>query len=167
MTMKCIVLVALLIQPVWSWTSGAYQNNFHQRWDATKVLFETGNDGSCHPMNHQNQNHHHPHHPSRRAWVQQLLVAVPSVVVVLTGSPIRVIAEEKNGRFTREAKDFAYSVTPPPGFRQTQKPVKTHLDEVNFISDTVKGYQFGITVDPVRINSLKEVRRLLLLSGER
>jgi len=42
-------------------------------------------------------------------------------------------------------------------FQESQKPVKTHLDEVNLMSDTIKGYQYGITVDPVRINSLKEV----------
>jgi hypothetical protein len=164
-TMKCIALVALLFQPVWSWISRAHQNAFHPRWDATAVLFETANDRCCDTTNDQ---HCRPR-LGRRAWVQQWLVAVPSAAaVVLAGAPIRAVAQEKeNGRFTREAKDFAYSVTPPPGFQQTQKPVKTHLDEINFISDTVKGYQFGITVDPVRINSLKEVRKgLLLLCGE-
>lgn len=45
-------------------------------------------------------------------------------------------------------------------FQETQKPVKTHLDEVNLISESIKGYQYGITVDPVRIHSLKEVRVL-------
>jgi hypothetical protein len=42
-------------------------------------------------------------------------------------------------------------------FQESQKPVKTHLDEVNLISNSIKGYQYGITVDPVRINSLTEV----------
>jgi hypothetical protein len=50
----------------------------------------------------------------------------------------------------------------PSAFQETQKPVKTHLDEVNLISDTIKGYQYAITVDPVRINSLTEVRSLEL-----
>ena len=59
--------------------------------------------------------------------------------------------------FTRETKQFGYSVKPPSTYQQSSKPVKTHLDEINFISDTIKGCQFGITVDPVRINSLKEV----------
>jgi hypothetical protein len=52
---------------------------------------------------------------------------------------------------------ISYSISVPSTFQETQKPVKTHLDEINFVSDDVKGYQFGITVDPVRINSLKEV----------
>lgn len=40
--------------------------------------------------------------------------------------------------------------------KEGSKPVKTHLDEVNFVSESVKRYQYGITVDPVRISSLKE-----------
>jgi hypothetical protein len=56
-----------------------------------------------------------------------------------------------------QKKDIAYQFQPPPsGFEQTQKPVKTHLEEVNFKSSTVSGYLYGITVDPVRIDSLPE-----------
>lgn len=40
--------------------------------------------------------------------------------------------------------------------KEDSKPLKTHLDEVNFVSETIKRYQYGITVDPVRITSLKE-----------
>jgi len=40
--------------------------------------------------------------------------------------------------------------------KQGSKPLKTHLDEINFSSETVPKYQIGITVDPVRIKSLKE-----------
>ena len=50
-----------------------------------------------------------------------------------------------------------YAFQPPPNFEATQKPVKTHLQEVNYVSTDMKGYQYGITVDPVRINSLREV----------
>ena len=50
---------------------------------------------------------------------------------------------------------FAYQFQPPVGATQTGKPLKTHLDEVNFkVTDT--SIQFGITVDPVRINSLRD-----------
>lgn len=58
--------------------------------------------------------------------------------------------------FVRESKDFSYSFTPPPGFEVSNKPLKTHLDEMNFVSSDLKGYQYGITVDPVKIASLKE-----------
>jgi hypothetical protein len=53
-----------------------------------------------------------------------------------------------------------YAFQPPPNFEATQKPVKTHLQEVNYVSPDIKGYQYGITVDPVRINSLREVSLL-------
>jgi hypothetical protein len=60
--------------------------------------------------------------------------------------------------FRRQTDKFAYSIQIPSAMKEAPKPVKTHLDETNFASETVKGYQYGITVDPVRINSLKEVR---------
>ena len=60
---------------------------------------------------------------------------------------------------TSSALDSSTSTpTSTPSFQESQKPVKTHLDEVNLISNSIKGYQYGITVDPVRINSLTEVR---------
>lgn len=67
--------------------------------------------------------------------------------------PLQSHADET---FTRQTKDFSYVFTPPPNFTESKKPLPTHLDEVNFISSDTKGYQFGITVDPVRIQSLRE-----------
>jgi len=52
---------------------------------------------------------------------------------------------------------FSYTVTPPPTFIPGNKPLKTHLDEINFSPEpSIRGYTLGITVDPVRINSIKE-----------
>jgi PsbP len=61
---------------------------------------------------------------------------------------------------------------PPVGFQQTGKPLPTHLKEVQFAPGAAadeadnantnanaalpKSYQYGITVDPVRIKSLRE-----------
>jgi hypothetical protein len=59
--------------------------------------------------------------------------------------------------YRQVTSDYAYSFLPPPNFVTGTKPLKTHLDEINFFSSKVKGYQIGITVDPVRISSLKEV----------
>lgn len=61
------------------------------------------------------------------------------------------------GAFVRRTEQLAYQFQPPREFgtAPTNKPLKTHLDEVNFISPNRKGYQFGITVDPVRIDSLQ------------
>lgn len=59
--------------------------------------------------------------------------------------------------FRRETDQFRYEFQIPSGFpTPSQKPLKTHLDEVNFQSADVSGYQFGITVDPVRIPSLTD-----------
>eukprot|EP00547_Thalassionema_nitzschioides_P009225 CAMPEP_0194225604 /NCGR_PEP_ID=MMETSP0156-20130528/39983_1 /TAXON_ID=33649 /ORGANISM="Thalassionema nitzschioides, Strain L26-B" /LENGTH=161 /DNA_ID=CAMNT_0038957623 /DNA_START=247 /DNA_END=732 /DNA_ORIENTATION=- len=58
--------------------------------------------------------------------------------------------------YTRSGSDYSYSFQPPKDTEESNKLLKTHLDEVNFISSSLKGYQYGIIVDPVRINSLKE-----------
>lgn len=51
-------------------------------------------------------------------------------------------------------KEGGYSVQLPSSLSEpSNKPLKTHLDEVNFNGD---GLQVGITVDPVRISSLRQ-----------
>ena len=51
---------------------------------------------------------------------------------------------------------FGYTVTPPPSFVASNKPLKTHLDEINFAPPDVRGYALGITVDPVRIAKIQD-----------
>ena len=51
---------------------------------------------------------------------------------------------------------FSYTVTPPPSFVASNKPLKTHLDEINFAPPDIRGYTLGITVDPVRISSIQQ-----------
>jgi hypothetical protein len=58
--------------------------------------------------------------------------------------------------FSRRTDQYAYQFTPPPNFTPGNKPLKTHLDENNFKSTETAGFQFGITVDPVRLQSLSE-----------
>ena len=58
--------------------------------------------------------------------------------------------------FVRQGKGYGYTFVPPPGFAPGKKPVQTHLDEVNFNLEGVAKYTYGVTVDPVRINSLTE-----------
>ena len=55
-------------------------------------------------------------------------------------------------------KELTYQIAIPSSMKESSKPIKTHLDEVNFMSESTRGYQYGITVDPVRITSIKEVR---------
>lgn len=94
--------------------------------------------------------------------------ATSPVTVSLTTNTIAV-EEGKYTPFQRQTTTpdkkgmISYSINIPDtassnDLKQTTKPVKTHLDEINFVSPTIKGYQFGITVDPVRINSIQEVR---------
>ena len=53
---------------------------------------------------------------------------------------------------------FGYSITPPPTFVPSNKPLRTHLDEINFSPppSDARGYTIGVTIDPVRINSMRE-----------
>jgi hypothetical protein len=91
----------------------------------------------------------------RRQILQQVF---GTAAVILGTNSLPAHAEDTPTVFSRQTANYQYQITTPPTFEQSQKPVKTHLDEINFVSSQVKGYQYGITVDPVRINSLKEVR---------
>jgi hypothetical protein len=79
-------------------------------------------------------------------------------IMVVSGAATVFAATAPANAFDRQEDKFSYTINIPSTLKQSQKPVKTHQDESNFASEDVKGYQYGITVDPVRINSLKEVR---------
>lgn len=93
---------------------------------------------------------------SRRKIVGQLsslvlcpIVGVASPALASTDEYIRT--PSPNDKFK-----FSYTVTPPPSFAPGNKPLKTHLDEINFSPPDVRGYTLGVTVDPVRISSIKD-----------
>jgi hypothetical protein len=54
------------------------------------------------------------------------------------------------------AAEKTFAFTPPDGFQQANKPLQTHLYEVQFRSALRDSYKMGITVDPVRIGSLED-----------
>ena len=98
----------------------------------------------------------------RRKIIQQSSAAIASLLV-----PFRPAfasendAPQSSETYTRTPGEndkfkFSYTVTPPPGFVKGGKPLKTHLDEVNFNLPDVRGYTLGITVDPVRIKRIQE-----------
>jgi PsbP len=100
--------------------------------------------------------------PSRR---QILRGGVASIILSLVGSSssskvrAAIVEPDENNVLKRSTKDFAYEFaipTSPNSFQLSNKPVKTHLEEINVTNDQYKGYQYGITVDPVRISSLSE-----------
>jgi hypothetical protein len=65
--------------------------------------------------------------------------------------------EQVGTYFRRDTDQFKYELQVPYDFNgPNQKPLKTHFDEVNFKSNTIAGFEIGITVDPVRISSLTE-----------
>ena len=93
----------------------------------------------------------------RRGFIQQSaasasLVLLPPSLACASGDndAAQPYVKKGDGKF-----QFAYMVTPPASFTSSNKPLKTHLDEINFSGD-VRGYQVGVTVDPVRIKSIKE-----------
>jgi hypothetical protein len=87
------------------------------------------------------------------SWAED---SATSDIVTSTAAAATAMGEE----FVRQGPDYGYAIRFPKNFQATQKPLKTHLDEINFVSPTVKGYQVGITIDPVRINNLREVRTI-------
>jgi len=70
------------------------------------------------------------------------------------------IARADDDTSIQRGNGFAYRFVPPPEMEPGSKPVKTHLFEINWKSSTTPKYTFGITIDPVRINTLKEVRAI-------
>jgi translation elongation factor EF-Ts len=80
---------------------------------------------------------------------------IASVSLLLAAIPLPSLAADDSS-YTRQTKDVAYTFTPPPSFEETKKPLPTHLDEVNFKSTAMRGYEFGIAVDPVRIKTLAD-----------
>ena len=100
----------------------------------------------------------------RRKLIQQSSAAFASLLV-----PILPAFAEEEAATTRQPSEpytrtpspndkfkFSYTITPPPGFGQGNKPLKTHLDEINFSPEGIRGYTCGITVDPVRISKIQE-----------
>ena len=98
----------------------------------------------------------------RRKFIKQSLVTVNSALVLSslpsfadttseTQKPSATYVSPPNQRYS-----YKYTVTPPPSFTSSNKPLKTHLDEINFSDPDVRGYTLGVTVDPVRIKSIRE-----------
>lgn len=122
---------------------------YSERAPLTSVLFSSRNKDSA--FNHDDE-HDSIIGASRRNVISNLpLVASASLIGL--GAPEFASAAEP---FVRQGKGYGYTFVPPEGFAPGKKPVQTHLDEVNFNLEGVPKYTYGVTVDPVRINSLKE-----------
>jgi hypothetical protein len=105
---------------------------------------------------------------SRRSVLSTVVTAsawsfLSSSLIVASENAYASMDDDNSSLFIRKLKvlsdkELTYQIAIPSSMKESSKPVKTHLDEVNFMSESTKGYQYGITVDPVRITSLKEVR---------
>ncbi|CAJ1960350.1 unnamed protein product [Cylindrotheca closterium] len=123
-------------------------------------------------INHHHHHHHHHHHgadPSsrdnddsklelsasttRRQFWTTTIASAAGIVLGTTGAATTTTPANA---FDRTDSKFSYRIQIPDSMKEGSKPVKTHQDEVNFGNSEIRGYQYGITVDPVRINSLKE-----------
>lgn len=93
---------------------------------------------------------------NRRKFFQGTAFTFISASGILPSSPCQ--AEEAQEVFKRiNAKNkFGYSLVLPPSFSESNKPLQTHLDEINLSDPNIKGCQIGITVDPIRLKSLKD-----------
>jgi len=106
---------------------------------------------------------HYENDSTRRSFTVHVMSTMISSGAISTVFPSLVQAEDDNdssssSSFKRvNAKlGFAYEFTPPSSVMTTSnKPLQTHLDEINLPTNR-KGYTYGVTVDPIRIQSLKD-----------
>ena len=87
-------------------------------------------------------------------------LGVAATVVATSWNAFRAMAADEDDQYVQRGNGFAYKFVYPSDFEPGAKPVKTHLFEINWKSINTPKYTFGITIDPVRISSLKEVRVL-------
>ena len=152
---------AFLIQP-----NAATVNMKTVQRSSMQILFSVKTATTTHEERHE-------HHPENRipplsntvlSRRNALGVAASLMAATATWSrPSRVwAAEESDDPYVERGNGFAYRFVYPPDFEPGAKPVKTHLFEINWKSTNTPKYTFGITIDPVRINSLKEVRDIFV-----
>ncbi|CAB9497758.1 PsbP [Seminavis robusta] len=89
----------------------------------------------------------------RRRALDNFAAVAGSMLLIPTNL---ALADNDDDATIQRGNGFAYKFVPPPEMEPGAKPVKTHLFEINWKSPTTARYTFGVTVDPVRIQNLKE-----------
>jgi len=59
-------------------------------------------------------------------------------------------------RSDKQGNKFGYTLNVDPTLEPSNKPLQTHLDEVNLLCPAIRGFQFGVTVDMIRLKNLRE-----------
>mmetsp|Transcript_41975 Transcript_41975/g.50360 ORF Transcript_41975/g.50360 Transcript_41975/m.50360 type:complete len:250 (+) Transcript_41975:59-808(+) len=101
------------------------------------------------------------HNRSRRQFFQKIPFAISSITSVFAPNANAIDdstlqLQQIPQTFVRKGKNFSYSLNLPPVFTPGNKPLQTHVDEMLFTTSNVSGYSYGITIDPVRINSISQ-----------
>jgi len=158
-------------------TNSHHAHAFHLPITSTSTKYRNNAPGA--PLNNLSDNHHYAdmtesreqqQSKRRRHIIQQSSAAIASILL-----PIPTVAlasddiTDGTATSSRQPSEpyihtpspndkfkFSYTVTPPPSFVPSNKPLKTHLDEINFSPPDIRGYSLGITVDPVRISKMQE-----------
>lgn len=129
------------------------------------------NDSNAPPRKH-DAPHRNPLSPPRalrrRDLLGRLATTTPSLLAIVaaasatTSVPARAAAApEKRQAYTRVRSDkqgnkFGYTLSVSPSLEPSNKPLQTHLDEVNLLCPEIRGYQYGVTVDMIRIKNLRD-----------
>lgn len=161
----CSMLVIMLIQQQSILSNNNNNNNVFVSAFLSPKSTPTKGGGGGRIIQMQQQEEEEEQHQPRRHFLEQIMRTtglVSSAIIVTTTLPypnVALAADGDDGLFTRrdEAKNkFGYQIKIPDEMEEGSKPLKTHLDETNFKSTKLKKYAIGITIDPVRIKSLKE-----------
>ena len=86
-----------------------------------------------------------------RSWSRNS-AATAAATAAVAGTATPAWADELPGGTVISTGRASFTV--PEGFERFSKPVKTHLEEGNARSTTVKGFTLGVAVDPVKLESL-------------
>mmetsp|Transcript_29590 Transcript_29590/g.38255 ORF Transcript_29590/g.38255 Transcript_29590/m.38255 type:complete len:242 (+) Transcript_29590:71-796(+) len=88
---------------------------------------------------------------SRRVFCEEALWKT-SLATVSIGFSVPSPSAAASSLFTSDDKTFQFQV--PEGFENKPKLVKTHLKEETFKSYQTKGFNIGVAVDPVKLESV-------------
>ena len=86
----------------------------------------------------------------------------PAIICTILST---IISSNVNAAIYTEANSF--QVTYPDNFVVSPKPLKTHEIEFLSKSEDIKGYNFGVTVDRVKVDTIKDIfKEPLLLANK-
>jgi hypothetical protein len=126
-----IILILVVLKPIYSFSIGSQDKNASRRAFLKTTVATTATAG-----------------------ITSASLLLPQVASANDIHPNS--SSSNNNVFTRiKEGQFGYTITLPVSIDISNKPLQTHLDEVN-LQTGQKGYYYGITVDPIRIKSLRE-----------